>query len=53
LAGNSKKPDEVLSPRQLALVKKIREQPEKKWKNMIGGNDLAKAWGETGGTSNK
>jgi len=53
LAGNSKKPDEVLSPRQLALVKKIREQPEKKWKNMIGRNDLAKAWGETGGASNK
>ena len=48
LAGNGKSPDEVLSPRQIDLLGKIRAEPKKAWKNMIGRNDLAKAWEEAG-----
>lgn len=44
LAGNSQSPDELLSPRQLALLKTIKENPKKGWKNMIGRKDLAQAW---------
>lgn len=44
LIGEGKNPDACLSPRQLSLLKKIRAQPDKKWKNQIGGKDLAGAW---------
>lgn len=46
LAGKNQSPDELLSPRQLALLKTIRDNPKRPWKNMIGRSDLAKAWGE-------
>lgn len=46
LAGKSKLPDELLSPRQLAIVEKAKANPNKKWKNMIGRYDLVKAWNE-------
>jgi len=49
LVGKSQSPDELLSPRQLALLKKIKENPKKKWANMIGRKDLAKAWHEVNG----
>lgn len=49
LAGKSGLPDEVLSPRQLTLLKKVKENPKKVWKNMIGRKDLAKAWEEVSG----
>ncbi|MBV6443481.1 MAG: hypothetical protein EPGJADBJ_05237 [Saprospiraceae bacterium] len=49
LVGKSLSPDELLSPRQLALLKTIRENPKKQWKNMIGRKDLAKAWEEGSG----
>ena len=51
LAGNGLSPDEVLSPRQLELLKKIKDDPKKEWKNMIGRKDLAKAWEECGSSS--
>jgi hypothetical protein len=47
LVGESKSPEEVLSPRQLALAKFIKENPKKKWKSRIGEKDLAKAWVES------
>lgn len=47
LVGNSQSPDALLSPRQLDLLKKIKESPKKGWKNMVGRKDLAKAWKET------
>ncbi len=46
LVGHQQSPDALLSPRQLAILKKIQSQPDKKWKNMIGRSDLAKAWKE-------
>ena len=46
LAGKNQSPDSLLSPRQLDVLKKVRETPKKGWKNMIGRRDLAKAWGE-------
>jgi hypothetical protein len=46
LVGKNKLPDEVLSPRQLALLENVKAQPDKKWKNMIGRYDLIKAWSE-------
>jgi len=49
LAGKSQSPDELLSPRQLALLKKIKDNPKKTWKNMVGRMDLAKAWEEVEG----
>ncbi len=48
LVGKSQSPDEWLSPRQLALLKKVGENPKKGWVNMIGRRDLAKAWKEFG-----
>ncbi|MBL7826275.1 MAG: thioredoxin family protein [Saprospiraceae bacterium] len=42
--GKGGSPDEWLSPRQLALLKKIQENPGKKWQSMIGEKDLAGAW---------
>ncbi len=48
LVGKKQSPDTVLSPRQLALLQKIKENPKKPWKNRIGGRDMAKAWEETG-----
>ncbi len=44
LVGQHKSPDEVLSPRQLNLLKKIADNPKKGWKNMIGNRDLVAAW---------
>ena len=46
LVGNNASPEALLSPRQLALLEKIKSDPKKIWKNMIGRSDLAKAWGE-------
>lgn len=46
LVGKNQAPDELLSPRQLNLLKKINESPNKGWKSMIGRNDLAAAWKE-------
>jgi Thioredoxin-like len=46
LVGNSQSPDEWLSPRQLAVLKKVAENPKKAWVNMIGRKDLVKAWKE-------
>lgn len=50
LAGKSISSDAVLSPRQLELLKKIRGNPKKQWKNMIGRKDMAKAWEEVSGS---
>ncbi|MFN0175212.1 MAG: VPGUxxT family thioredoxin-like (seleno)protein, type 2 [Saprospiraceae bacterium] len=36
LVGQRKSPDELLSPRQLELLKKVQENPKKDWKSMIG-----------------
>ena len=44
--GKSASPDELLSPRQLDLLKKVLENPKKGWKNMIGRKDLVRAWAE-------
>lgn len=49
LAGKSQSPDALLSPRQLTLLKKVKENPKKAWKNMIGRKDFKKAWEETEG----
>ena len=46
LVGNNASPEALLSPRQLALLEKIKSDPKKIRKNMIGRSDLAKAWGE-------
>lgn len=46
LIGKNASPDEWLSPRQLALLKKVGENPKRNWKNMIGRKDLAVAFGE-------
>lgn len=46
LIARRQSPDELLSPRQLALLQKVQENPEKGWKKMIGRKDLAKAWAE-------
>ena len=48
LVGKNQSPNELLSPRQLDLLKKISENPKKGWKNMIGRQDLAMAWIECG-----
>ena len=46
LLSNKQSPDDLLSPRQLALLHKISENPKKGWPNMIGRKDLAAAWNE-------
>jgi hypothetical protein len=46
LVGQHQSPDDLLSPRQLALLKKIQAGPDKKRKSMIGRVDLGKAWAE-------
>jgi hypothetical protein len=46
LVGKNISPDKLLSPRQVALLKKIAALPAKKWKNMIGRKDLVHAWAE-------
>lgn len=43
LIGQGKKPDEVLSPRQMALIKYIRQNLDQKWPEAIG-QDLVTAW---------
>lgn len=49
LVGKRQSPDELLSPRQLNLLKKVVENPKKNWNNMIGRKDLAAAWTEIAG----
>lgn len=44
LIGENKNPDVLFSPRQLALLQRIKAQPDKKWKNQVGTKDLAGAW---------
>ena len=44
LAGKNRKPDELLSPRQLAMLEKVQQNPKKKYKNAIGVSDLKKSW---------
>lgn len=46
LVGKGQSPDEILSPRQLELLKTIQANPGKEWKNMIGRPDLSAAWKE-------
>lgn len=36
LIAERKSLEDILSPRQLALAKKIKQQPNKKWKNQVG-----------------
>ncbi len=43
LIGQGKAPDEVLSPRQIALMKYIRQNLDQKWPEAIG-QDLTTAW---------
>ncbi|MCB9306557.1 MAG: thioredoxin family protein [Lewinellaceae bacterium] len=47
LVGKGQSPDELLSPRQLSLLERIKDDPKQKRKSMIGRKDLAKAWEET------
>ena len=46
MVGKGLSPDDVLSPRQLALLENIRQNPKQKLKNSIGTKDLKKAWAE-------
>lgn len=46
LVGKNQSPDNLLSPRQLDLLKKVSENPKKDWENRIGCKDLAAAWKE-------
>jgi hypothetical protein len=46
MVGKNQSPESLLSPRQLALLQKIAAHPDKKWPNMIGRKDLARAWNE-------
>lgn len=43
LAGKNQSPEALLSPRQRAILEKIRQNPKSKAKNVIG-KDLKKAW---------
>lgn len=43
LVGNRQSPDELLSPRQLHLLEKVRENPKKDWKNRIG-QSVSEMW---------
>jgi hypothetical protein len=44
LVGSSKSPDEIFSPRQIALAAKISENSKKKWKNCIGSRSIIEDW---------
>jgi hypothetical protein len=46
LVGKGQSPDDLLSPKQLAVYRKAVDHPDKKWKNAIGQPDLVKAWGD-------
>jgi hypothetical protein len=46
LIGNNLSPDDLLSPRQLAILKNVEGNPKKPWKDMVGRKDLARAWAE-------
>lgn len=46
LVGKRQSPDALFSPRQLALLQKVRENRSKPWKNNIGRKDLTAAWAE-------
>lgn len=46
LIGQQQSPDELLSPRQLALHQKIQESPTQNRKSAIGHPNLATAWKE-------
>jgi len=43
LIGKGQSPNEVFSPRQLALLKRIQKNPSKKWKSAIN-VDVIEAW---------
>jgi hypothetical protein len=43
LIGKRQSPNELLSPRQLDLLKKVAENPKKDWKNMVG-HPLEEMW---------
>jgi hypothetical protein len=45
LVGKSQSPEALFSPRQMAVLEKIRQHPNTKLKNAIG-KDLKKAWAE-------
>jgi len=47
LIGQRQLPDALLSPRQVALLKKIQANPKGKWKNAIN-KDFVKAWEAVG-----
>jgi len=44
LVGKGLLPDDLLSPRQLSVLKKVAEHPKRDWKNMIGQKDLHEMW---------
>lgn len=44
LVGRRQLPDDLLSPRQLSVLKKVAENPKRDWKNMIGLKDLHEMW---------
>ena len=46
MVGKGLSPNDVLSPRQLALLENIRQNPKRRLKNAIGIKDLKKAWEE-------
>lgn len=46
LVGRNQSPEDLLSARQIALLEKIKALPSQNWQNMIGRNDLIKAWAE-------
>lgn len=46
LVHKNRTPDEILSPRQLSVLEKVRQNPKRKFKNAIGTEDLKKAWAE-------
>ncbi|MDO8365814.1 MAG: VPGUxxT family thioredoxin-like (seleno)protein, type 2 [Saprospiraceae bacterium] len=43
LVGKRQSPDELLSPRQLELLKKVAENPDKNWENKIGAG-ISEMW---------
>lgn len=45
LVGQGKNPEAVLSPKQIALARLVKTQPNKKWNNVIG-EDFVQAWDE-------
>jgi len=44
LIGEGKSPENLLSPRQLALYQKVTSNPQKTWPNAVGVDNLEQAW---------